>query len=141
MKYKLRIVLGFFSWLSDYADSKPALRAKHAEAMKELELRWRRRYAEDSAALDEKKSAAIAIIRGLSRIDMERLHGRELACRVLIPGELLAASLDGYRDDIAIRMIAEMVGRMVERELKQMNMATLAQTMRMADERAERPAW
>ena len=97
-------------------------------------LRWNREVEKERKRADSEADKAAETIRRVSRISyhMERQFGT-FAVTVQIP--LLELSYSRGPTDIHFEHVAEQVSWMMRREMKQLNMATLAQSIRAAEER------
>lgn len=120
------------------------LKLAHAQSLERMELSWRRQFTTlerqvetKKAKLQEAEDRAVEAIRRVATITYSRERTGELACQVVIPAMELAYYNPVYGNDF-FRHMAGYVGRMVEREFAQINMATLAQSLREAEERQER---
>ena len=124
------------------------LKLKWLRVLYSLELRWRARLKRESVLaakrecdirkqLERAKDEHAETLRRVSRISyhQDRQHGI-ISVVVQVP----ALELAYFRDagDGHFVHIANYMGRMLEREFKQLNMATLAQSIRSAEERQRR---
>jgi hypothetical protein len=133
-------------------DERTDLKNKSQRMLCALELRWRKRWTKDKnqfarEVIDLKKryehqihkaeDEAAEAVRRVSRISyrQDRQHGI-ITALVSVPALELAYARD-YNDQVWEHM-ARHLGRMLEIEFKQLNMATLAQSIRAAEERQRR---